>query len=517
MADQTPLLSTYSSETAPKKQQSSAADHTIESCIGPTGPRQLLQALLVSAAWAFDAQQTFVSVFTDAEPNWHCTNATSSSPPCPSAPCSLPPSSWAWDQPKEATIVSDFGLQCSSPFLAGLPASAFFAGCLAGGLLLATLADSRLGRKNMLVLSCLTMSLAAALTALSPNLWAYSALRFVCGFGRATVGTCAIVLANETVGRRWRDRISIVGFFFFTLGFLSLPGMAYLGRGSSWRSLYIWTSVPSFVYSVAVYLLATESPRWLLVRGRRDEAIELLKSIAASNGNDTIVTSSSFSALSIEEEDWNVGTFSSMRILWEKKWALRRLTAVMVVGFGVGMVYYGMPLNVGNLGSDLYLSVALNAVAELPSSLVIFFVIGRLRRRRSLLALTTASGACSALCAVLAGAGGPQMAAELVSFCGACTAFNVLLIYSIELFPTCVRNSAMSMVRQALVLGGVFAPLLVAAGRRTVFLSFGVFGLVIGCCGLFAASLPETRGGTMSDTLEEEEHKDDDIDIGTSP
>jgi len=56
-----------------------------------------------------------------------------------------------------------------------------------------------------------------------------------------------------------------------------------------------------------------------------------------------------------------------------------------------------------------------------------------------------------------------------------------------------------------MVLGGMAAPVLVALGRERSIWSFGVFGLVIGCSGLFAASLPETRGRSMLDTMEDEE------------
>ena len=58
-----------------------------------------------------------------------------------------------------------------------------------------------------------------------------------------------------------------------------------------------------------------------------------------------------------------------------------------------------------------------------------------------------------------------------------------------------------------MVLGGVAAPVLVALGRERSFWSFGVFGLAIGGAGVFAACLPETRGKTMSDTMEEEEEE----------
>ncbi|KAG1347447.1 organic cation/carnitine transporter 2 [Cocos nucifera] len=509
MADSTPLLPPYThSETQhpirAKKEASPSFDDAIEHYVGSTSLSQLFQAFFASLAWVFDAQQTFINVFTDAEPNWHCIRTDDLSCSSAGIPCSLPKGSWAWDLPKHTSIVSEWNLECSGSALAGLPASAYFIGCLIGGLLLATLADSLLGRKKMLFYSCLTMSLAGTLTVISPNIWVYSALRFICGFGRATVVTCALVLSTEIVSKKWRDGVSIIGFVCFGLGFLSLPAMAYVNRGSSWRTLYLWTSVPSFCYSILLYFLVQESPRWLLVRGRREEAIHILKNIAASNGN---VITSSFSTLVTPEDVGNVGIFTAMKILWEKRWAFRRLMAIMTVAFGVGMVYYGMPLNVGNLTSNIYLSVTYNALAELPSSLITFFCIENLNRKSSSLILTTLSGMCSILC-VFMKIEGLKMAVEVVSFFSACTALNVALVYSIELFPTCVRNSAISMVRQALVLGGVFAPILVVEGRKKSFLSFGVFGLVIGCCGLFAACLPETRGRSICDTMEEEEYKE---------
>ncbi|XP_020256639.1 organic cation/carnitine transporter 2-like [Asparagus officinalis] len=487
-------------EAPPTEKKTSSIDDVIESCIGSTGICQLLQAMLVVLAWVFDAQQTFANVFTDANPSWHCTNKNDSSCLSAKSPCGLPRGSWSWNEPKHASIISEWSLQCSPPIIVGLPASAFYFGCLVGGLVLAT-ADSRLGRKTMLVISCLVMSLAAGLAALSPNVWVYSVLRFFCGVARATVGTSALVLSTEMVGKKYRDRISVMSFIFYSLGFLSLPGIAYLNRGLSWGNIYLWTSVPCFCYAILVYFLTCESPRWLFVRGRKDEAISTLKRIAKSKGH---IINVDFSNLSIPEEKFSVGMLSALNTLCKKRWAFKRLTMVMTVGFGVGSVYYGMPLNVGNLGTNLYLSVAYNALAELPSSLFFFFFMDRISRRYTTLVLTLLSGVASILCVFLT-ARGWQLAMEVLSFCTAVSVFNVLMIYTMELFPTSVRNSAVSLVRQALVLGGVFAPYIVAEGRKWRFLSFGVFGLAVGCCGMFAAFLPETRGSGMRDTIEEEE------------
>ncbi|XP_026460042.1 organic cation/carnitine transporter 3-like [Papaver somniferum] len=514
------LLNPDDSQTHPLLERySKTFDETIERFIGSFGWAQLLQAVLVSFAWVFDAQQTFISVFADAEPAWHCIDSHIEL--CNSTTisnlCKLPRNAWTWNEPIQTSTVSEWGLSCWGPVVAGLPTSSFFFGCLLGGLVLATLADSKLGRKNLLVISCLIMSSSTLLTAFSPNIWIYSILRFVTGFGRATIGTCSLVLSTEIVGKSRRDKVGIIGFICFTLGFLSLPVMAYLTRGYSWRILYILTSVPAIVYSVMVHFMTYESPRWLMVQGRKEEAINTLKSIASpdpdlyGSNNNLLSISLSGIDLSIEPKQSNTDLYASIKLLWDTTWAFRRLSAVMVVSFGVGMMYYGIPLGVGSLASSLYLSVTLNALSELPSSLITYFLIGRLRRRSSMLFFTMLSGFCSIMCVVIhQGQQALRIGVELVSFFSACTAFNVLLIYTLELFPTCVRNSALSMARQALVFGGIFSPILIAAERGVDdngFLSYGVFGLVIVVCGLFTFCLPETRGEIICDTMEEEEDK----------
>ncbi|XVF33806.1 hypothetical protein REPUB_Repub18cG0002700 [Reevesia pubescens] len=356
MADSTPLLFHYDQPAQPKQPRS--LDEMIERCIGDFSWSQFSEAIFVSFAWVFDAQQTFISVFTDAEPSWHCTQMDHES---------------AW-----------------------LPASSFFMGCLAGGLALATLADSTLGRKNMLFFSCLMMSLSSIFTIFSSNIWIYSALRFINGFGRATIGTCALVLSTELVGKRWRGRVGVIGFFCFTLGFLSLPVIAYVNRGCSWRTLYLWISVPTIFYSILVRFLVHESPRWLFVRGLKEEAVSTLKNMAQTN--QSVFLTMSFSNVLIEQESWNVDLFSSIKILLNKRWAFRRLAAVMGAGFGIGMVYYGMPLGVGNLSFNLYLSVTFNALSVLPASLITFFLIGKVDRKGSLLGFAILSGICSVKC-----------------------------------------------------------------------------------------------------------------------
>ncbi|XP_059274682.1 organic cation/carnitine transporter 3-like [Lycium ferocissimum] len=500
-------------------------DDTIEVCIGDFGWTQFVQAILVSLAWVFDAQQSFISVFTDSHPTWHCISSSSSCQINKNI-CDLPNDTWHWDMPTRASIVSDWSLECSSSVITGLPASSFFVGCLVGGFLLCTLADSSFGRKNMLVLSCLIMSITGCITAFSTNIWMYSALRFLSGFGRATIGTCSLVLSTELVGRKWRGQVGIISFLCFTFGFISLPGIAFLNKGNSWRAVYLWTCIPAVVYTILVHFFVHESPRWLYLRGKKGEFVKTLKTIA-NPATRSKLTSSFFETLFTDLESnmsvlasQDLDLYSAIKLLIEKGWALRRLLTVVLIGFGVGMVYYGIPLGVGDLGFDIYLSITLNALSELPSSLIAFFLIGKMNRKGSLLGFSLLSGICSVGCALVEGSERLkwfQMGLEMLSFFSACTAFNFLLIYTLELFPTSVRNCAVSMVRQSLVVGGALSPLLVELGRNNSLFSYGIFGVCSATFGLLTVWLPETKGRLLCDTMDEEERLlDRNIDIPTS-
>ncbi|KAK6133122.1 hypothetical protein DH2020_033161 [Rehmannia glutinosa] len=202
--------------------------------------------------------------------------------------------------------------------------------------------------------------------------------------------------------------------------------------------------------------------------------------------------------------------YSALKILIKKSWAFKRLLATMVVGFGVGMSYYGMPLGLGNLSYNLYLSVALNALSNSLSSPILFFLIGKMKRKRSLVGWALLSGTCS-VASVFVRLKEMQMVLELLSFFSIGIIYGVLMIYTLELFPTCVRNSAVSITRETVLFGGLLAPLLVALGKKNGFLSYGVFGVTISVCGLFAAWMPETKGRVLFDTMEEEERNDQEV------
>uniref|UniRef100_A0A7N2MJR9 Major facilitator superfamily (MFS) profile domain-containing protein n=1 Tax=Quercus lobata TaxID=97700 RepID=A0A7N2MJR9_QUELO len=319
---------------------SMSLDETIEQIIGRFGCSQFMQAILVSVPAFFDAQQTFISIYADAVPKWHCNTFDTSCNP-KSNICKLPRNSWSWDEPSHYSIISDWGLECASSFITSLPASSFYIGSLIGGFTLAILGDFCLGRKNLLYLSSLIMSVTALLSAFSTNIWMYSSLRFVSGLSRSSVITCTLILITERIGKRLRSQVGTTAFFSYALGLLSLPAVAYTNRGSSWRILFLYTSIPAIFYYIITYFFVYESPRWLFMQGRDKEAIAILKRIASIEDR---ILDSYLSNIHHRQEIPKVHPYKSMKDLFKRKWALKRILAAMVIGFGVGVVYFGMLL-----------------------------------------------------------------------------------------------------------------------------------------------------------------------------
>ena len=161
--------------------------------------------------------------------------------------------------------------------------------------------------------------------------------------------------------------------------------------------------------------------------------------------------------------------------LFKRRWALQRILATMVLGFGIGVAFFGMLFGVGNLGFNVYLSVIFNASLLIPTNLLTLFFIARWKRKASLFAFCIISGICSVICVVLvigSGREGMQIGLELASFFCSCLVYNVLMIFTIELYPTSVRNLTTSLARQGFAFDSVFAPILTSTGRRNEFLSY---------------------------------------------
>ena len=375
------------------------------------------------------------------------------------------------------------------------------------------LSDSFLGRKGSLTIACALNGIFGCITAFSPNYWTYVLLRLLTGFSSGGVGLCAFVLATEPIGPTRRGTAGMSTFYFFSSGIALVSAVAYIFQ--TWRHLYIASSIPSILYVIIVIPFISESPRWYLVHGKVTEATKLMSTIASSNGKDLPngVLLALDEEVSTKEETCNQSNTNNEQCM-EDKVALVgsimdvirypvtriRLLVAVVLYFVGSLVYYGLSLNVVNLETNLYLSVALNAVAEMPAFGITAVLLEKYGRKPLTIGTMWFSGFFCLLGSLIRNAGVwkvVRMVCSILAIFGMAGTYNLLFIYGAELFPT-VRNAALGCTSQAAQLGAILAPIVVVLGGWFPFAVFGVSGIV---GGLFAFFLPETQNQPMYDTF----------------
>ncbi|KAM7504103.1 hypothetical protein LguiB_003007 [Lonicera macranthoides] len=483
-------------------------DDMLRKYCGEFGYWQLRHFVLTSLAWALEAFHTMVMIFADREPEWRCVEQGCSTGG--KSVCGIEPGSWVWIGGAGSSTVSEWGLVCGEKYKVGLVQALFFCGCMFGAGTFGHLSDSKLGRKGSLTVVCILNAVFGFLTAFSPNYWTYALLRLLTGFSTGGVGLCAFVLATEPVGPTKRGVAGMSTFYFFSGGIAILSGVAYIFQ--SWRSLYIASSIPSFLFLVTVLPFISESPRWYLVRGKVSHAMKIMRDIAKGNKkelpggvtlalDDEAIDNTQTIKAELEALQTKEPITGSVIDVFKSPVTRLRLFITVAISFMCSVVYYGLSLNVVNLETNLYINVLVNAVAEMPAFLLTAVLLDKFGRKPLGIGTQLFSGFFCVLGSVLRGHGMwkvVRMVCGVLGIFGMAGTYNLLFIYTMELFPTVVRNAALGCAAQAGQMGAILAPFVVVLGGGFPFAVFGVCGIVGGALTFY---LPETLHQPLYDTM----------------
>ena len=83
---------------------------------------------------------------------------------------------------------------------------------------------------------------------------------------------------------------------------------------------------------------------------------------------------------------------------------------------------------------------------------------------------------------------------------GASSAFAIIYLYTAELYPTVIRNTALGVASMLARIGGILAPLLASLSLPTPLIIMGGSALL---AGIMAVFLPETLGASLPETIHE--------------
>ena len=172
-------------------------------------------------------------------------------------------------------------------FDVGLANSAYLAGAVLGALGFGWLTD-RIGRKKLFFITLALYLTATAATALSWNVASYALFRFLTGAGIGGEYTAINSTIQELVPARYRGWTDLVinGSFWIGAAIGAASAIVLLdphlvGPDLGWRLAYFTGACLGLVVFV-MRMWIPESPRWLMVHGRPDQARAIVEDIERS-------------------------------------------------------------------------------------------------------------------------------------------------------------------------------------------------------------------------------------------
>uniref|UniRef100_A0A8C9VGY8 Solute carrier family 22 member 5 n=1 Tax=Scleropages formosus TaxID=113540 RepID=A0A8C9VGY8_SCLFO len=391
-----------------------------------------------------------------------------------------------------STIVTEWNLVCDSAWKVPFTSSTFFIGFLVGSFVSGQLSD-RFGRKTVLFGSLAAHFFFIFAHALAPSWRLFCVLFFCVGFANISVYLSAFVLGTETLSRSMRVLFATLGtFLHYCLGYMLLPCVALVLR--DWRPLLFALAGFSSVY-FPLWWFISESPRWLLSKGRVKEVEAILRDAARWNKCQVpeVLFSQAENVTPKREETHSIVAMLRPTLLLHSFFFLFRMS--------INMGYFGLSLNTSNLSGNPHLNCFLSALSEVPAYLASSLILKYLPRRVILSACLVVGGSVLLLIHAVACTGLQplSLALEMMGKLSFTMSFCVVYIYTVELYPTVFRNAGMGMCSSAARIGSITAPYVLYLG----FLPYIVMGSVtIGSCtvNLF---LPETLNKQLPETIEQ--------------
>jgi MFS transporter, SP family, major inositol transporter len=401
-----------------------------------------------------------------------------------------------------------------TPLTAGVVTSSLLFGAAVGAVLGGRLSDAR-GRRSAILLLSLAFLTGTVIAVVAPNFGVMVVGRVILGIAVGGASTVVPVYLAElapyeirgSLAGRNEVMIAVGAFAAFVVN--ALIGNVWGHIDGVWRLMLAICAIPAVALFLGM-LRMPESPRWLVEKGRHEEALAVMKTIRPEER--ALAELGDVEHVAEEEEQQNA---VGIRAVLANKWLVR----ILVIGIGIAVfqqltgintiVYYGQTVLI-QAGFDANAALIANVVPGLIGvigSIVSLYLMDRVNRRTMFL---TGYGLVT-LCHVLIGAAAmalPEGTAKpyviltlVVLFVGSMQTFLNVATWVIlsEIFPLHMRGLGIGIAVFCMWIAnatlGLFFPTLEAAMGLSVFYLLAAFNLV---ALLFMMKLlPETRGRTL--------------------
>ena len=416
---------------------------------------------------------------------------------------------YVWDTSVfKNTATEEFEFLCTSSGQAWqvLTASSLYIGNIVGSFITGWLSDT-FGRKFSMIGMHFGMCLTMLAEGFIRNEYGYILCRFLQGITGMAAYIPAFVYCVEVVSSKYR---AFAGFFFhtyYTVGQMTLGLMGYYVR--DWRNLT--KSISLWFLPFLIAFLLPETPQYTHRNGKKKETLKTLKKIGKINGkvSDSQRLSNILDQIPVEEnEDDSSKNVTILDLFKQGSEMTVMVLKSSYLWLASSTVYYGIALNTGNLPGSIYTNTVINGCVDFVGHVTFpFLVESKLLGRKWTMFMGLILSCISCLvvnitvefksCDNEVLSQNIDTAVLIWAYIGKLCiggTFATAYQYSAELFPTVVRNNALSI---GSVIGKIFTtltPVIMAMGLIATWLPGVVFAVIAALGGVVVLSLPETRG-----------------------
>ncbi|KAM6900551.1 solute carrier family 22 member 13-like [Xenentodon cancila] len=176
------------------------------------------------------------------------------------------------------------------------------------------------------------------------------------------------------------------------------------------------------------------------------------------------------------------------------------IVLVILYWFAASTLFYGLSLNVGGFGINIYLTQFIFGTADIFATITNLTLIQRFGRRICQACFLFFGGiACLVIIAVPKGLPVVVTVIAVLGKFASSAAFSAAYVYTAELYPTVLRQSGMGLNSMCARVGGILAPLVRLLEVYHPTLPMLVYGITPVAAGGFGLLLPETLNVELQD------------------
>jgi len=410
------------------------------------------------------------------------------------------------------TTVTRFNVLCANApeyHNVAFTGTAYMLGLMIGSIIAGYCSD-KFGRK-IAILGCILVSSIGSLAgSFMPDYWSYLALRFITALGAIGLFNESFTLTVELMGSKeivrwlpWVNYKNLNGNVIqvpYAIGEALLGLVAYFLRNSSYVTLQWTVSVACFI-QIPVWYFLPESPRWLIARGKTEQARALMMKAAKQNGKSIDLSNHVIKSPKVDE------SAKQPELGFADLFKTKDILIITIIMFFcwpiITMGYYGLGMSMTKLGSNIFVTFILGALVEIPGYLGCMLLIDVWGRKPFFVVCLLLTGVFC-IGAGLLNAGALRTALALAGKLCAAGNFSVVYMYTAEIYPTIIRNTAIGSCSMVRGIGGLAAPYIAfylpevwEKGPMLIMGGTSLFG------GILAFALPETLGSKLPEKMED--------------